>query len=377
MFAGPAIRPGLSFPRKLMRLNWPFLALIGLLAAVGVVSLYSVEGAADPYARQHATRFLTGLGCLFAAALVDIRWLYRLAWPAYAVSLALLVAVAFVGVSGGGARSWLDLGPLTFQPSEAMKIALILALAHYYQSVPPERVSQPLLVAAPMAMVAAPVALIALQPDLGSAAVMAAIGLGVIFLAGVSWVWFVAGIVVLWGALPFAWEYLHDYQKERLLIFVDPARDPAGAGYHITQSKIALGSGGLEGRGYMQSTQARLDFLPEKHTDFIFTMFAEEHGFIGAAALVAVYAVLLVFIAFMALRCVSPFGRLLAAGVGLTLFVYVFVNIGMVMGLLPVVGLPLPLVSFGGSAMITIMVALGLVLNAHIHRGETFDRRRR
>lgn len=378
MFAEPIVRPILTFPAKLARFNWPFLAVITLLAAIGVATLYSAEGTWDPWAKQHATRFCFGLGLLFLVALVDMRIWFRLAYPLYAVSLALLIVIMMIGTTVNGAKSWLTLGPINFQPSEAMKIVLVLALAHYYQKLAPENVSKPLALVAPVLMVLVPVALILSEPDLGTAAIVAAVGAGVIFFAGVSWVYFMTAIIGVWAALPFVWNSLRDYQKERLLTFVDPSRDPSGAGYHITQSKIALGSGGYEGQGFMHGTQAKLDFLPEKHTDFIFTMFAEEHGFVGAIALLSLFIILLMFISFMALRCRSRFGKLLAGGAGVGLFVYVFINVAMVIGLVPVVGVPLPLVSFGGSAMITVMIALGLVLNAHIHRRETFsDRARR
>ncbi len=378
MFAEPVVRPILTFPAKLARFNWPFLAVITLLAAIGVATLYSAEGTWDPWAKQHATRFCFGLGLLFLVALVDMRIWFRLAYPLYAVTLALLIVIMMIGTTVNGAKSWLTLGPINFQPSEAMKIVLVLALAHYYQKLSPENVSKPLALVAPVLMVFVPVALILSEPDLGTAAIVAAVGAGVIFFAGVSWVYFMTAIIGVWAALPFVWNSLRDYQKERLLTFVDPSRDPSGAGYHITQSKIALGSGGYEGQGFMHGTQAKLDFLPEKHTDFIFTMFAEEHGFVGAIALLSLFIILLMFISFMALRCRSRFGKLLAAGAGVGLFVYVFINVAMVIGLVPVVGVPLPLVSFGGSAMITVMIALGLVLNAHIHRRETFsDRARR
>lgn len=372
MFAEPLTRPILSFPAKLARFNWPFLAVITLLVAIGVATLYSAEGAWHPWAKQHATRFCFGLGLLFLVALVDMRTWFRFAYPLYAVSLALLIVVAVIGTTVNGAKSWLSFGPINFQPSEAMKIALVLALAHYYQTLSAEKVSRPLALVIPMLMVLVPVALVLSEPDLGTAAIVAAVGAGVIFFAGVSWVYFVSAIIGAWAVLPFVWNSLRDYQKERLLTFVDPSRDPSGSGYHITQSKIALGAGGYEGQGFMQGMQAKLDFLPEKHTDFIFTMFAEEHGFVGAMALLSLFVILLMFISFMALRCKSRFGKLLAAGAGVGLFVYVFINVAMVIGLVPVVGVPLPLVSFGGSAMITVMISMGLVLNAQIHRRETF-----
>jgi len=360
-------RPALG--RKLLQLNWPFLLLVTAITGIGVAALYSVAGGSlDPWASRHVVRYCIGLGILFAVALVDMKWLMRLAYPAYLVTLLLLAAVLVWGVESGGARRWLGVGEASFQPSELMKVALVLALARYYQWLPPEKVSRPQWLIVPLLMIAAPMLLALDQPDLGTAALFGIIGFGLLFLAGVSWFYFVAGAAGIIAALPHVWERLHDYQRERILTFIDPERDPLGSGYHILQSKIAIGSGGVAGKGFMQGTQAQLNFLPEKHTDFIFTMFAEEMGFLGAILLLAFYLLVLLFIAYMALRCRSTFARLVAAGVGLALFAYVFINVAMVTGLVPVVGLPLPLVSYGGTSMLTMMVALGLVLNAHINK---------
>jgi rod shape determining protein RodA len=366
-------RPALA--RKLLQLNWPFLLLITAITGVGVAALYSVAGGSlDPWASRHVVRYCIGLGILFTLALVDLRWLMRLAYPTYLVALLLLAAVLVWGVESGGARRWLGVGESSFQPSELMKVALVLALARYYQWLPPEKVSRPQWLIVPLLMIVAPVLLALHQPDLGTAALFGIIGFGLLFLAGVSWFYFIAGAIGIIAALPHVWERLHDYQRERILTFIDPERDPLGSGYHILQSKIAIGSGGVAGKGFMQGTQAQLNFLPEKHTDFIFTMFAEEMGFLGAILLLALYLLALLFIAYMALRCRSSFARLVAAGMGLALFAYVFINVAMVTGLVPVVGLPLPLVSYGGTSMLTMMVALGLVLNAHINKSTQIRR---
>jgi rod shape determining protein RodA len=354
---------------KLMLINWPFLLLIATITSFGVAALYSVAGGAlEPWASRHVVRFCLGLALLFAVAVSDIRWWLRAAYPLYLVALVLLALVMVIGVESGGAKRWLGYGELSFQPSEMMKIALILALARYYQWLPPEKVSWPHALLIPLAMIGAPVLLALAQPDLGTAMLFAVVGSGLLFLAGVSWIYYLGGIVGVIVVLPHIWERLHDYQKERVLTFIDPERDPLGSGYHILQSKIAIGSGGLMGKGFMQGTQAQLNFLPEKHTDFIFTMFAEEMGFIGAVCLLALYLLVLLFIAYMALRCRSTFARLVAAGIGLCLFTYVFINVAMVTGLVPVVGVPLPLVSYGGTSMVTMMVGLGFVLNAHVNR---------
>jgi rod shape determining protein RodA len=255
-----------------------------------------------------------------------------------------------------------------------MKIALVLAIARYYQWLPSEKIWRPDAVLPPVLMIGVPTILALGQPDLGTAALFAIVGCGLLFLAGVSWLYFIGGLVGIIAVLPHVWEKLHDYQKERVLTLIEPDRDPLGSGYHILQSKIAIGSGGLTGKGFMHGTQAQLNFLPEKHTDFIFTMFAEEMGFIGALSLLALYLLVLLFITYMALRCRSTFPRLVAAGMGLCLFTYVFINIAMVTGLVPVVGVPLPLVSYGGTSMLTMMAGLGFVLNAHVNRATRIRR---
>ncbi|HBR26789.1 MAG TPA: rod shape-determining protein RodA [Rhizobiales bacterium] len=369
LFSDGFDRPQLKLSRKLLLLNWPFLLLITAIAAVGVAALYSVAGGSlEPWASRHVVRFCIGLALIYAVVLVDIRWWMRTAYPFYLVVLVLLALVPLIGVESGGAQRWIGFGEYSFQPSEIMKIALVLALARYYQWLPPEKVWRPDAMLPPLLMVGLPTVLALAQPDLGTAALFGIVGCGIMFLGGVSWVYFIAAVVGIIAVLPHLWERLHDYQKDRVLTLIDPQRDPLGSGYHILQSKIAIGSGGLTGKGFMQGTQAQLNFLPEKHTDFIFTMFAEEMGFIGAAALLALYLLTLLFITYMALRCRSTFTRLVAAGMGLCLFTYVFINVAMVTGLVPVVGVPLPLVSYGGTSMLTMMVGLGFVLNAHVNR---------
>jgi rod shape determining protein RodA len=369
LFAEAFERPQLLLKKKLLLLNWPFLLLVTAITMIGVIALYSVAGGSlDPWASRHVARYCLGLGLLFAVVVVDIRWWLRAAYPLYLLALLLLAAVMFFGVESGGARRWLGYEEYSFQPTELMKIALVLAIARYYQWLPPRQVSWPWTLVLPLLMIGAPVVLALEQPDLGTAALFGIVGCGLLFMAGVSWFYFLGGLAGAIAVLPHIWEKLHDYQRERILTFIDPERDPSGSGYHILQSKIAIGSGGFAGKGFMQGTQAQLNFLPEKHTDFIFTMFSEEMGFIGAAVLLALYLLALLFIAYMALRCCSTFARLVAAGMGLCLFAYVFINVAMVTGLVPVVGVPLPLVSYGGTAMLTMMVGLGFVLNAHVNR---------
>jgi rod shape determining protein RodA len=377
IFTDSAETPRMQLARKLWLLNWPFLLVVTAITLIGVAALYSVAGGAlEPWASRHVVRYCLGLALIFAIALSDINWWLRAAYPLYVVSLLLMVAVELWGVESGGATRWLGYEEFSFQPSELMKIALVLALARYYQWLPPRLVSWPHTLLVPFLIIGLPTLLALAQPDLGTAALFIIIGGGLLFLAGVSWLYFGAGLVAVIVVLPHIWEALHDYQKERVLTFFDPERDPLGSGYHILQSKIAIGSGGLAGKGYMEGTQAQLDFLPEKHTDFIFTMYAEEMGFLGAIVLLALYLLALLFITYMALRCRSTFARLVAAGMGLCLFTYVFINVAMVTGLVPVVGIPLPLVSYGGTAMLTMMVGLGFVLNAHVNRNVAIRRER-
>ena len=361
---------------KLLRFNWPLALLTVAVAGVGFLMLYSVAGGSlDPWASRQMTRFGVGLVGMMIVALIDIRFWRRLSPLVYLGALGLLVAVEFIGVTGMGAQRWIALGPLQLQPSEMMKIALVMALAAYFAWLPPEKVSRPLWLVPPLAMILAPTALVLTQPDLGTAILLVAGGGAMIFLAGAHWLYFACGAGAAAGAVwaVFAsrgtdWQLLKDYQFRRIETFLDPTIDPLGAGYHITQSQIALGSGGLQGRGFMQGTQSRLNFLPEKHTDFIFTSLAEEFGFLGAAALLTLYVLILLFCAAAAFANRDRFGALAIGGVAMTFFLYFAVNIAMVSGLAPVVGVPLPLVSYGGSAMLVLLFALGLVQSAHIHR---------
>ncbi|SDZ81440.1 rod shape-determining protein RodA [Rubrimonas cliftonensis] len=375
MIVAGATRP-LGLAGKLLRLNWPLLLLTASSASLGFLMLYSVAGGdLEPWAGRQMTRFGVGFAGMMVVALIDIRFWRAMAPLAYAFGLALLAAVELIGVVGMGAQRWIDLGPIQLQPSEIMKVALVMALAAYYAWLPPERVSRPLWLLPPIMLTLAPVALTLMQPDLGTALLLLAGGAVMIFLAGAHWLYFAVGtagaVSLVWLVLSSRgtpWQLLKDYQFRRIETFLDPSTDPLGAGYHITQSKIALGSGGFSGRGFMQGTQSRLNFLPEKHTDFIFTALAEEFGFVGAAGLLSLYVLILVFCGLSAITNRDRFGALVTAGVGAVFFTYFFVNMAMVMGLAPVVGVPLPLVSYGGSAMLVILFALGLAQSAHIHR---------
>jgi rod shape determining protein RodA len=376
MITGAPDHPHPSIGEKLQRIPWTAVLVLSAIAGIGLVTLYSVAGGSlAPWAEHHALRFL---GCLGLALLIAITprmiWV-RAAYPAYAIALALLVAVAIDGSEAGGARRWLDIAGVRFQPAEFMKIALILALARYYQWLPQQRISHPLALIVPLVLIALPTALTLHQPDLGTAVLFCVVGLGLMYLAGVHIAYFVSGAVTLAGTMPLIWASLHDYQRRRIEAFLNPDADPLGAGYHIAQSKIALGSGGLMGKGLLHGTQSRLDFVPEKQTDFIFTTFAEEWGYVGAALLLVLFVVLLAMLMRMALRCTNPFGRLTVAGTELAIFIYAFINIAMATGMVPVVGVPLPLVSYGGTAMLTTMIGIGLAMCAYVNRDRPIRRR--
>jgi rod shape determining protein RodA len=364
-----ADRAPLTLGQKLWHFSWFFLLLICLIAGVGFGMLYSAaNGAWDPWASRQAMRFGIGVVLLLGIALTDIRIWMRYAYVLYFLVLSLLIGVEIMGVIGMGAQRWINLGFIQLQPSEVMKITLVLALARYFHGGTLEEIGRPTFLIFPLILVAAPVVLVLRQPDLGTA-IMLGMTAGVIFfLAGVrAWKFAVVGGCVL-GALPIAWSMLHGYQKKRILTFLDPESDPLGAGYHIMQSKIALGSGGIVGKGFMHGTQSHLNFLPEKQTDFIFTMLAEEFGMTGGLILLGLYILVLAFGFAIGLRVRNQFGRLVALGVTGTFFFYVFINIAMVMGLLPVVGVPLPLISYGGTAMLSIMIGFGFLMSAYVHR---------
>jgi rod shape determining protein RodA len=299
----------------------------------------------------------------------------RYAYVFYAVTFALLVYVEFAGEIGMGAQRWIDLKFFQLQPSEVMKIALVVALARYFHGLGPANIARPQFLIGPTLLVIAPAGLVLIQPDLGTATMLVVVGGAMFFAAGVR-LWkfaVVAGTGI--AAAPIMWSFLHAYQKDRILTFLSPERDPLGAGYHILQSKIALGSGGVFGKGFLQGTQSHLNFLPEHQTDFIFTMLAEEFGMVGGLTLLGLYALLIIYGLAIALRSRNHFGRLLALGVTINLFVYVFINTAMVMGLIPVVGIPLPLISYGGSVMMTVLIGFGLMMMVYINRDLRIGRR--
>jgi rod shape determining protein RodA len=357
---------------KLWQVNWLYVLLLCALAGVGYVALYSAGGGPEPYAGRHVLRFSAGLLLMIGVALIDIRVIQRLSWAAYGFGLLLLLAVMRFGHVGKGAQRWLDIGGLQMQPSELMKLVLILALASWFHRASWERVGNPLFLIPPVLAILAPVALILKEPNLGTAMITLMLGAAVMFAAGVRWWKFAMVALPVPLIANFVYHHLHGYQRARIDTFLHPENDPLGAGYNIIQSKIALGSGGMWGEGFLHGTQGRLDFLPEKQTDFIFTIIGEEFGLVGALAVMGLLLLLVFGAMLIALRCRHQFGRLVAAGIACNFFLYVFVNIAMVMGVIPVGGVPLPLVSHGGSAMITVMLGFGILLSVHVHRDVEF-----
>ncbi len=361
-----------SVLQRIVSLNWGIVLATILLASAGFAMLYSVaDGTWDPWASRQMVRFGVALVLMLVIAVVDIRYWMALAYPAWLLGVLLLLAVEFVGDSGMGGQRWLDIGFMRLQPSELVKIATVMALARYFhgRNYFQSRSLRSLVV--PLLLLIIPFALVVRQPDLGTALMIVVGGVAVMFLAGVpAWLFVVSGVAIT-AAIPVAWQFLREYQRDRILTFIDPESDPLGAGYQIAQSKIAIGSGGTTGKGFLEGTQSHLNFLPEMKTDFIFTALVEEFGLMGAAVILALYAIVLGYGLLMGIGCRNQFGRLLASGLAITLFLYVLINVGMVMGLLPVVGVPLPLISYGGSAMLTWMLAYGLILSVSTHRHVT------
>jgi len=361
--------PQMTLGEKAWKIHWMFVLLICCISAIGVTMLYSAgNGNLAPWASRQLLRFVAGLAALMAVALIDIRVWLRHAYVIYILTLALLGAAELAGSARMGAQRWIELGFFTIQPSEIMKLTIVLALARYFHGCSIEDVGRLRNLIVPLFIVVAPAALVMRQPDLGTALILVFVSAGLMFLAGVK-VWkFVAVGIAATAAVPVAWQFLRHYQKQRVLTFFDPESDPLGTGYHIIQSKIALGSGGLFGKGLLQGSQSHLSFLPEMHTDFIFTMLAEEFGLTGGLFLLTLYTLVLIYGIVISLRCRSQFGQLVGMGVTLTFFLYVFINISMVMGMVPVVGVPLPLISYGGTAMVTALIGFGLLMNVCVHR---------
>ena len=362
--------------QKVFYVNWGLYLLITAVAAIGWLMLYSIAGGdisvwAEPQMKRYAAGFVLALFITFTPI-----WFWRsMSGAGYIATFVLLLFVQFFGDVGMGAQRWIDLGFIRLQPSELMKVTMVMTLASYYDWLDDRRLSRPLWVLVPVVLIVAPTVLVILQPNLGTSGMLLVAGAAVMFAAGVSLWYFSAVVAALGGAVAGVfltrgtpWQFLHDYQYKRIDTFLDPSADPLGAGYNIMQAKIALGSGGWTGKGFMQGTQSRLNFLPEKHTDFIFTTLAEEFGFVGSITLLTLYSLILLFLFWAAIQNKDRFSSLMIVGIAANFFLYLAVNLAMVMGMVPVVGVPLPFLSYGGSATLVLLLAFGLVQSAVVHR---------
>ncbi|MES2678172.1 MAG: rod shape-determining protein RodA [Pseudomonadota bacterium] len=354
-----------SIIEKILALNWQLISLILILASIGFLMLYSAAGGNfRPWLFKQLIFFAIFFPIMLLIAIVDIRFWLQTSYIYYVVALILIIAVDIMGHNAMGATRWFRVGGLAIQPSEIMKVCLVFAMAKYFYNIDADDIEKTKFTIIPILMIAVPAFFIFDQPDLGTATIVLLVGVSILFIAGVKmWKFIAAGVAAL-IAIPFLWIFvLYDYQKHRVLNFINPDSDPLGSGYNIIQSKIAIGSGGFFGKGYLNGTQGQLEFLPEKQTDFIFTMLSEELGFVGSVFTITIYALIIYMGTKIALRTKHQFGRLLALGITNILFIHIFINMGMGMGLLPVVGAPLPLISYGGTITATMLIGFGLLLN--------------
>ena len=357
-----------SLITKLHSINYLLLGLIIILFLIGLAALYSISnGDFNSWPLKHSQRFIIGLIIFFIVVFFDLRVIFGYAYLIFLLSIISLIIVPFFGIESNGATRWISIAGISLQPSEFVKYTLILALAKYFHSINYDNSFIKTLII-PLIITTIPVLLVITQPNLGTALIILLGGISLFWISGLNYKYFITGIFLIIGSLPVLWQYLREYQKDRVLTFFNPERDPLGNGYHIMQSKIALGSGGIFGKGYMDGTQSHLNFLPEMQTDFIFTMLGEEFGFLGTMILLFIYATLIMISIRLALKSRSLFSKYLSLGVCNVFFIYVFVNIGMVTGLLPVVGVPLPFISYGGSSMLAVMFGFGLLMNCYINR---------
>ncbi len=347
-----------------IKINWTVYFFLSLLAFTGGIILYSVsEGNFHPLASSHFFKYLVSSIALFFTCFISINFIYKSSYAVYFFSIILLIIVLFFGDDSLGSNRWLYLGGFTFQPSEFSKVAVIIALARYYNDYHFLSNNNILKVFFPILIFIIPFSLVIKQPDLGTGLLILISSLAVIFLSGIS-LWYILFSTVLFASLaPLLWNFLYDYQKKRILTFLNPEQDPLGSGYHIAQSKIAIGSGGFLGKGYIQGSQSHLEFIPEMHTDFVFSIFSEEFGFLGSTILIFIYSYVICYGLYSSYKAKSTYSRLIIAGLTVNIFLYFIVNISMVIGLIPVVGVPLPLVSYGGSAMLVTMISFGLIMN--------------
>ena len=362
----------MTFAEKLSRFSWGLFVPMCMVLAISIVILYSAGGGNwRPYALSQLMKIILSFGVFFIAAFINIKTWIKSAYVIYAIALIMILLVTFVGHTGMGAQRWLNLGFIHIQPSELIKIALVLALARYFAWFNSVELGQFKNYLAPMMMLLVPFGLIVAQPDLGTALSLGMIAIGMFYIVGANKKWFIIAFLLGLMAAPVVWYGgLHDYQRGRIITFLNPDSDIQGAGYQINQAKIAFGSGGITGKGYMKGSQSQQSFLPEKQTDFIFTMLGEEFGFVGAISLITIYTWIVIVLFWTAKKCRNRFGQLICFGFMLNFFIYYFINIAMVLGLMPTVGVPLPLMSFGGSSLLSLMFGFGLAQNAHIHKDQ-------
>lgn len=358
----------MEFLLKTKKLPWHTIILIILISIMGILMLYSAANASiHPWASKQALRLVIGLVLMLFISHINLHFWLINAYVFFALTLGMLFLVEMLGFVGMGAQRWIDLYIFNLQPSELMRIALLLALARYFYNLDETDINNWKMLISPLLMIVIPVLLVSKQPDLGTALLLLIGGCSIFFVSGIHWYYFAGAGVFTLSMIPVFWAFLHDYQKNRILNFLTPERDPMNTGYHVIQSKIALGSSGFWGKGFLKGTQSHLNFLPEKQTDFIFTMFCEEFGFFGGFILVLMYTFWIFSAMDIALNCKNRFGKLLAMGLATSFFVYVFVNIAMVTGLLPVVGIPLPFFSYGGTSLITLLISQGILFSIYLH----------
>ena len=353
---------------NLKKINLLFIFIIILLSFIGTLALYSAaDSNFDTWAKKHIIRFTIFLLLIFIIILIDIRKIYQYSYSIFFFFLILLISVEIFGAFGKGAERWIHLFGFSIQPSELIKVAIILALSKFYHDLRFDRIGKIKNLFIPFLIIFFPTILVLIQPDLGTAVSILMLGIIIMFLAGVR-IWkFVLGLLIMIFSFPFLWNSIKLYQQKRILSFLNPESDPLGQGYQLIQSKIALGSGGLTGKGFLKGTQSYLEYLPEKQTDFIFTLIGEEFGFLGTFFVLSMYFILLLIALYISVKSVNKFGRILSLGVATNLFLYVIFNVAMVSGLLPIVGIPLPIISYGGTAMLSVMLSFGLLLNVDIH----------
>lgn len=375
MALGSGFHPEVNLKQKFLHINWGLVLLICLIAAIGISALYSAgNGDFSRWAGKHLIRFGVGMFGMVIIALIDIRFWHRMSYLIFIAGFLMLIAVEVMGHVGMGAQRWINLGFMKLQPSELMKIAVIMALARYFHVKDPSDLRNVVMLIPAAILILLPVGLVLLQPDLGTSLMIVFGGAAMFWIAGAPGWLFAAGIVIAAVSAPVVWHFMHDYQKQRVLTFLNPESDPLGSGYHITQSKIALGSGGVRGKGFMEGSQSHLNFLPEKQTDFIFTLWAEEWGLAGGVFLLASFAMIFVYCGWIAFRCRQRYTQLLAFGLMVNFSLYVIINIAMVMGLIPVVGVPLPLISYGGTSMLAALISFGLIISCNIHKDSKIPR---